>query len=387
MKRIALLISASIALAALFGAGIRIVGSQDSEPIILEPIVKTEECATKFWVQNLGSESATVTCAFKPVGTVCEEGLSIQPGETSSVDVATIECLPTDIVGWVEISADQPIAAGIELPKCKTSKTFLHGVMKEWGDHLCTSVIQITVEPPGVWTSAFLYLRDEQGEVICVYHIMGLTGSEVIDLGQIDILPSGYKGYIQIFAGLGVSVEAEIIKQRCEITPTPTFTPTATPTSIRWGIYLPLIMKNWVPGLWPTPTTTLTPTLTPTATATPTVTPTPTPTGIEGNPITLEPVAREWDGCSSVFEITNPNLDQPLFVWLDFYDKDGFLLGDWCFPQMTTLVNLASTDFDALGEQFCGSVTIKALDQIGWPWDPPAPYSIIVDVIRECPCP
>jgi hypothetical protein len=91
VKRVALLITTIVALTALLGTGVRIAGSQDSEPIILEPIVKTEECATKFGVQNLGLVSAGVTCTFKPVWLVCEEDLSIQPGETKLVDTATMK--------------------------------------------------------------------------------------------------------------------------------------------------------------------------------------------------------------------------------------------------------------------------------------------------------
>lgn len=196
---------------------------QPYHPIILEPIVKTDECATKFWIQNLGSESAAVTYAFKDeIGqTVCGIETSITPGGTKLIDTAALMgCIPTDFVGWVEILSDKPITAEIALPKCKTSETFLHGVMKDWGAYMCTSVIKIAVEL-GEWsgTSSWLYFGDEEGNLILAHHIPALFGDKEIDLAEIEDLPSAYKGYIIIRVGPGVSVEAEIVEQKCEITP------------------------------------------------------------------------------------------------------------------------------------------------------------------------
>jgi len=317
MKRVALVITTTIVLIALLSTGVRIAGSQNSEPIILEPIVKAEDCTTRFWVQNLGSESAAVTCAFKDEWalTIVSMPMSIGPGETRIIDMANMPMIPTGYVGWAEISADQPIAAEIELPKCKTSKTLLH-VMKEWGDYVCTSVIEITPEVGEQIVSymAVEFYTEEGDALIGIFDSPPLVKC-VLDLGVIEDLPSCYKGYIKVYIepGVsGVSVEAEIIEQRCEITPTPTSTPTvtntptstptptststSTPTSTPtptptdtptqtptctptpYRVYLPIIMRDYNPTAIPTPTPTYTPTVPPTATNTPTATPIPTRT-------------------------------------------------------------------------------------------------------------
>jgi hypothetical protein len=264
-ERIALLIAMTVVLIALLGTGVRAV-SQDSEPIILEPIVKAEECTTKFWVQNIGSESTTATCVLKDEWGQTMMGISIPitPGGIKMIDMAYQGAIPTGYVGWAEISADQPIAAEIELPKCETSKTFLHGVMKEWGDNVCTSVVQITLElGEHSATSTSVEFYTEEGEALLMLFDPAQTGNWVIDLGIIEDLPSGYKGYIKVRVDPGVSVEAEIIEQRCEITPTPTSTPTvtSTPTSTStatpYRVYLPLVLKNYTPS--PVASTTIDP--------------------------------------------------------------------------------------------------------------------------------
>ena len=68
-ERAALLIVITVVLIALLGTGVSVAGSQNSEPIILDPVITTEECATKLWAQNLGSESATHTPTRTPTGT------------------------------------------------------------------------------------------------------------------------------------------------------------------------------------------------------------------------------------------------------------------------------------------------------------------------------
>ena len=273
MKRAALLITTIVALTALLGTGVRIAGSQDSEPIILEPIVKTEACTTKFWVHNLGSESAAVTLTFKDeyARMIGKVDISIPSGETRSFDMANMSQFSTGYVGWVEISADQPISAEIELPKCKTNQTFLHGVMREWGDYVCTSVIQIILElGEHSATRMDVYIRNEEGDDLIWIYDSAQTGNWVLDFGYIEELGSGYKGYIEVIVDPGVSVEVEIIEQRCEITPTPTSTPTTTST--------PTSTSTTTPTSTSTPTSTATLTPTPTPTDTPTQTPTNTPT-------------------------------------------------------------------------------------------------------------
>jgi hypothetical protein len=267
-ERVALLIAMTVILIALLGTGARAV-NRDSEPIILEPIVKAEECTTRFWMQNVGSESTAITCVFKDEGgqtIMLLHSPFIPPGEIKIIDMAYQGPIPTGYVGWVEISADQPIAAEIEPPKCETSKTFLHGVMKEWGDNVCTSVVQITLElGEHSATSTSVEFYTEEGEALLMLFDPAQTGNWVIDLGIIENLPSGYKGYIKVRVNPGVSVEAEIIEQRCEITPTPTSTstptvtstPTSTSTSTPYRVYLPLVLKNYTP--FPVASTTIDP--------------------------------------------------------------------------------------------------------------------------------
>ncbi|MBC8262910.1 MAG: hypothetical protein H8E47_02140 [Anaerolineales bacterium] len=296
MKRAALLITTMVALTVLLGTGVKIAGSQDSEPIILEPIVKTEECATKFWVQNLGLESAAVTLTFKDeyARMIGEVDISIPSGETRSFDMANMSQFSTGYVGWVEISADQSIAAEIELPKCKTNQTFLHGVMREWGDYVCTSVIQITLElGEHSATRMDVYIRSEEGDDLIWIYTAAQTGNWVLDFGYIEYLGSGYKGYIKVVVDPGVSVEAEIIEQRCEITPTPTSTPTVTSTPTSTSTATPTSTSTPTSTVPPTPTPIDTPTPTPTSTptATPTSTSTPTSTATPTNTPTATPTA------------------------------------------------------------------------------------------------
>ena len=102
--------------------------------------------------------------------------------------------------------------------------------------------------------------------------------------------------------------------------------------------------------------------------------------------MTLDPVARMWNGCSTAFWVRLLDEDDVIFVTLDFFDLEGgemFFVGDWVSPE--------GRWFDLgwiidLGGGYCGRLEITTHEDVDVPWAP-LYKPVRVEVIIACECP
>jgi len=171
-------------------------------------------------------------------------------------------------------------------------------------------------------------------------------------------------------------------------TATPTNSPTATPTGLPTATPTSTPTVTATPTQTPTvtPTSTLTATATPTNTPTPTVTPTSTPIAIyEGNQITLDPVARVWNGCSTAFWVKPLGGGGLIFVTVDFLTLGGdeiLFVGDWVGSGSWFDLD----DIADLGSGYCGRAVIETHEDVAYP-GPPLYEPVRVEVETACNCP
>jgi hypothetical protein len=372
-ERAALLIAITVVLIALLGTGVSIAGGQDSKPIVLDPVMTTEECATRLWVQNLGSESATHTPTRTPAGTPtsCRVYLpmvlknynpspaastTIDPGKggelTSPDGRVQLDFPPgavneSTVVTYTQRTAPSQSTGGLAFadtsfdisatdtngnPVTSFSQTFNMTVAYADTDWQNAGIANETTLNVYWWDGAAWNA------------LLPCTGcSHNTDDNEFVISLD----HLTEFALLGAKPPTPTRTN----TPTPTDTPTPTPTKTA------------------TSTTTPTPTCTPTNTPTPTVTPTPTPiAAYEGNQITLDPVARMWDGCSTAFWV-KPLDGGPIFVTVDFLTLGGneiLFVGNWVgagsWFDLEDIVDLVSG--------YCGRAVVETHDNVAYPGPP-----------------
>ncbi len=102
-------------------------------------------------------------------------------------------------------------------------------------------------------------------------------------------------------------------------------------------------------------------------------------------PFYINSVARDWNGCTTVFEVTNLSPEQPVFVTMDFYDLDGdeiIFYAEWVSESRIIDLSL----YGELGV-FCGQVKIEAHTQVDFPGHEHLTHPIQVEIVQGCSCP
>lgn len=408
-KRATLLIAITVVLVALLGTGVSIADGQDSEPIILDTATTTEERATRSWAQNSAPESATYTPTLTPCRVYLpmvlknyipspvasttidptQGGQLTSPNGRVDLDFPPGTVSESTVVTYTQQTAPSQSAGSLAFAGTSfdISATDTHG-------NPVTSFSQVfnmtIAYADADWQNAGI--TDET--TLNVHWWDGATWNALLPCAGCSHDTDDNEFVISLdhlteFALLGAKPPTPTPTNTPTPSPTNTPSPTPTPTATSTPTATVTSTPTDTPTSTPTLTPTCTPTNTPTPTATPTLTVTPTSTPVavyEGNQITLDPVARMWDGCSTAFWVELLDEDDLIFVTVEFFDSDGnsiLFVGDWAAPQGSWW---DLEDITRLGPGYCGRAIVQTHEDVVYPGGP-LYKPVRVEVVTACDCP